>query len=284
MIPGFRNPKNLADAIATLTGEPTWRPVAGGTDVLVQLHFGRSRSEGFVNLWGLLPRHIEERGDEIHLGAGVTCGELAESPLVKAQLPALWEAARTMGSPQVRNRATLGGNAGNASPAADMVPALIVDDARVLVRNANDERAVSLCRLFTGPGATVLEPGDIIVGFIVTKPKAPSYARFDKLGFRQAQVIAAVNFSIRATGTQGAIDTVRITWGSVAPTPVRSHGVEGILAGATLSDTSIAAAVEAVGTDISPIDDHRASAAYRLTVARSFLRRALKECQSWLST
>ena len=142
MIPGFRNPKNLADAIATLTDLPTWRPVTGGTDALVQLHFGRSRCEGFVNLWGLVPRHVEERDDEIHLGAGVTCTLLAESPLVKAQLPALWEAARTMGSPQVRNRATLGGNAGNASPAADMVPTLIVDDARVVIRNADGELAI----------------------------------------------------------------------------------------------------------------------------------------------
>jgi CO/xanthine dehydrogenase FAD-binding subunit len=284
MHPGFRNPKTLADAIAILSDNPTWRPVAGGTDVLVQVHFGRLKSEGFVNVWGLVPRHIDERADGLHLGAGVTCTALADSPLVRSQLPALWEAARTMGSPQIRNRATLGGNAGNASPAADMVTALMVDEARVLVRNATGEVVVPLHRFFTAPGTTVLKPGDLVIELIVPKPPTASYVRFDKLGFRQAQVIAAVNFAVRATGASGAIDRIRITWGSVAPTPVRSHSVEGLLAGVTLSDTCIVEAVDALPSDISPIDDHRASAAYRTCVAKSFLRRALKECQTWLST
>ncbi len=281
---GYRNARNLPDAVAALTDLPAWKPVAGGTDVLVQIQMARSRAEGFVNLWGLLPRHIEERGEEIRIGAGVTCTDVERSELVRATLLPLWEASRTMGSPQIRNRATLGGNIGNASPAADMAAALLVEDARVVIRNAGGDREVPLRHVITGPGATVLEPGDLVIEIIVPKPKGPTYARFDKLGYRQAQVIAAVNFSMRAHGSGGGLDELRITWGSVAPTPVRSPAVEGVLRGAALTDHLIADAVEAVSTDIAPIDDHRGTAAYRTAVAKSFLRRGLKECQQWLST
>jgi CO/xanthine dehydrogenase FAD-binding subunit len=281
---GYRSVPNLADAVAALTDLPTWKPVAGGTDVLVQLQAHRSRAEGYVNLWGLLPRHIEEAGGEIRIGAGVTCTDVERSPLVRQLLPPLWEASRTMGSPQVRNRATLGGNVVNASPAADMAAALLVDDARAVIRNAGGDRAESLRHLLVGPGVTTLEPGDLLVELLVPKPEANSFTRFDKLGFRRAQVISAVNFSMRACSSAGVIDDIRISWGSVAPTPVRAPAVEGILTGATLSDRLIDDAVDAAPADIAPIDDHRASATYRTAVARSFLRRALLECQQWLST
>jgi len=281
---GYRNARNLADAVAALTDLPTWKPVAGGTDVLVQVQMGRSRAEGFVNLLGLLPRHIEDRGKEIRIGAGVTCTEVERSELLRETLYPLWQAARTMGSPQIRNRATLGGNIGNASPAADMTAALLVDDARVVIRNADGDLAVPLRRVLTGPGVTILKPGDMVIEIVVPKPKGATYARFDKLGYRQAQVIAAVNFSLRARGSNGGIDDLRITWGSVAPTPVRSPAVEGVIKGATLTDHLIEDAVAALTTDIAPIDDHRGTATYRTAVARSFLRRGLKECQQWLST
>ncbi|MBI5511844.1 MAG: FAD binding domain-containing protein [Deltaproteobacteria bacterium] len=284
MIRAFANPKDLTDAIRLLTAEPRWRPVAGCTDISVKLRFDRLDADGFVNLWGLLPRHIEERQDEIRIGAGATCAQLAKSALVRAQLPALFEAAATLGSPQIRSRATVGGNVANASPAADLVPALMSDDARVVVQSANGVTTVALHRLFVGPQKTILGPGDLITEIVVPKPAPLSYARFDKLGFRQAQIIAAVNFAIRATGAAGTLDAVRIAWGSVAPTPVRSPAVEDALAGTRLTEADIAAAIDAVAADVRPIDDHRASAAYRLAVARSFLRRALKECQRWLST
>lgn len=284
MPPALRTARDLADAIAALSDAPTWKPVCGGTDLLVQMHFGRLKVDGVVDIWGLLSREIEQRGDGIHLGAGVTCAQLARSPLIRDHLPALWEAARTMGSPQIRNRATLGGNIGNASPAADMVPALMVDEAEVVIRNASGDVRMPLHRVFEGPGRTVLEPGDLVVEIVVPAPPEPSYARFDKLGFRQAQVIAAVNMSIRATGEGGGLDAVRVAWGSVAPTPVRSPAVEGILMGAALTDRTIAGAVDAISSDIAPIDDHRASAAYRLAVAQSFLGRALEECRRWQSS
>lgn len=284
MPPTLRAASSLADAIAILTDAPTWKPVSGGTDVLVQMHFGRLHADGYVDVWGLLPAQIEHSHDGIHLGAGVTCATLARSTLVRDRLPALWQAARTMGSPQIRNRATLGGNVGNASPAADMVPALMVDEAEAVIRNASSDTRLPLHRVFVGPGRTILEPGDLVTEIFVPTPPERSYSRFDKLGFRRAQVIAAVNMSIRATSTNGSLDTVRVSWGSVAPTPVRSPAVETVLNGAALTDETIASALEAVGSDIAPIDDHRASAAYRLAVAKSFLRRALQECSQWQST
>jgi carbon-monoxide dehydrogenase medium subunit len=281
---GFRNAANLADAIDTLTDLATWKAVCGGTDVLVQLGMGRMAADGFVNLWGVLPQHIEASGSDIRIGAGASCTALARSTLIRDALFPLWEAARTMGSTQIRNRATLGGNIGNASPAADMVAALMVDDARVVIRNAEGDRTMPLHRLFVGPGQTILEPGELVIELIVPRPPDSSYSRFDKLGFRQAQVIAAVNFAIRITGRSGGIDEVRITWGSVAPTPVRSHAVEGVLRGTALAPHTIAAALDALASDVSPIDDHRSSAAYRMAVARGFLRRALEECTSWITS
>jgi CO/xanthine dehydrogenase FAD-binding subunit len=153
-----------------------------------------------------------------------------------------------------------------------------------VVRNAAGDCAVPLRRLLTGPGATTLKPGDLVVELIIAKPWAKSYARFDKLGFRQAQVIAAVNFSFRARGRPGQIDEARVSWGSVAPTPVRSTAVEKVLSGARMGEDTIERAVAALPDDISPIDDHRASAAYRMAVARSYLKRALQEYQRWQST
>ncbi|OGR09240.1 MAG: hypothetical protein A2341_18270 [Deltaproteobacteria bacterium RIFOXYB12_FULL_58_9] len=281
---GFRNAKNLADAIAALTDLPHWRPVCGGTDLLVQVSMGRSHAAGFVDIWGSLPRHIEARGKVIHIGAGTTCSDVAHSPLIRELLPPLWEAARTMGSPLIRNRATLGGNIGNASPAADMVAAMVVEETRAIVRGASGDRTVPLTKLMLGPGKTKLAPGELVVELMVPKPSSSTYCRFDKLGFRKAQVIAAVNFAIRVTGKNGGIDDIRISWGSVAPTAVRSHTIEDMLRGVALTEHSIDEAVAAVSNDISPIDDHRGSAAYRLAVARSFLRRALEECATWLSS
>ena len=278
----FFTPESLSHASQLLRENPNAIPIAGGTDILVQMNVDRIAPEGFVNIWPLLNRKITKTDDGIILGAGVSAAQIAKSALIKKWHLPLWEAARTMGSPQVLNRATLGGNLGNASPAADMIPAMMVDDARVTLQNGDKERTLGLHTVFTGPGRTVLKKGELAKEFFLPRPAKNSYCRFDRLGYRQAQVIAILNFSIRAIIHNGAVEDIRITWGSVAPKPVRSPAIEGILKGTSLNEHTIELAIEALTSDISPIDDHRGSRAYRLSVARSYLRRALKELQQCL--
>lgn len=277
----FVEPKSLEHALELLDQNLELLPLSGGTDLVLKLH-ATGQTKPVLHVWNILPNKITDKGSTISIGAGVTAKAIASADLVQTHLFPLWEAARTLGSPQIRNRATLGGNIANASPAADMAVAALLDNATVKVQSKAATRSLLLKDLFVGPGRLALFPGELITECIFEKPPA-SYSRFDKLGVRHANVIAFVNFAIRAEKQGEMLKGVRVAWGSVAPTPVRSLAVEQTLEQSSLTSAELDTAVAAVKNDISPIDDHRASAQYRMAVAQSYLRRALLECQTWLA-
>jgi len=273
-------PRDLDDAVALLAADPGARPLAGGTDLVVQLRDGRRRAETLVDLTRLPLKGIEADADgSLRIGAATSMAAIARDPLVRRGWPALAESAGLVGAWPIQCRATLGGNLANASPAADTVPALLVADAVVEIASPTGHRRVAVVELFRGPGQTVLEPGDLLVAVILPPPPSGRVIeRFTKVGPRPEQIIAVVSLAARAAvDANGVLHGVRLALGAVAPTPVRARSAEAALEGRRLDETAARAAQEVLQRDIAPIDDVRAPASYRRMTAAVLLDRFLAE-------
>lgn len=263
----LRQPRTLGEALRLLRDEGPLVPLAGCTDLYVGFHFGTIAERRFLDLSGLPAlRGIRARGDALAIGALTTYTELIRSPLVRRRLPILAEAARWVGSPQIQNRGTIGGNLANASPAGDTLPVLAVAEAVIVLRSVDGERRVPFDSFYTGYRRTAMRADELIVS--VEAPPVEGRQWFRKVGTRAAQAISKVVVAaVRA-------DHPRIALGSVAPTVVRARRTEAILAdGGTLAD-----AQAALRDEIQPIDDLRSTAAYRRQVSANLL------AQFWTET
>ena len=255
-------PRSLDEALRLLRSFGPLVPLAGCTDVYVQLHFRTRTDTRFMDLWGLDElRGVSALGDGLRIGALATYTELVASPLVRQRLPMLAAAAREIGGAQIQNRGTLGGNLANASPAGDTLPVLLVADATVVLRSAGAERRVGAREFFVGYRKTGLRPDELIVA--VEVPAVAGRQWFRKVGTRAAQAIS----KIVAAGVRGD-GTARLAMGSVAATPVRLPSVE-----QTLARGDLDAVPDALARDIEPIDDVRSTAEYRRRVAGNLVRR-----------
>lgn len=252
---------SLDHALGVLKAEPR-TPLAGTTDLYVELNFGTLKPRAFLDIWAVDQlRGITLRGDTLVIGALATFTSLIRSPLVQARLPMLVEAARLVGGIQIQNRGTLGGNIANASPAGDSLPVLAAVDAVLVLRSHDAERRVPFTGFYTGYRRSVLRPDELIVA--VEVPPVEGRQFFRKVGTRAALAISKIVMA----GVNGA--TPRIGFGSVAPTVVRVRKTEAALA----SGTHIEDAVCILEQEIVPIDDLRSSAHYRRRVAGNLLRR-----------
>jgi xanthine dehydrogenase small subunit len=254
-------PRSLDDALGMLRQHGPLVPLAGCTDVFVQLQFGTQPARRFLNLWGLdeLRGIRAMEGGGLRLGALATYTELAQSELVRQRLPMLVSASLEVGGVQIQNRGTLGGNIANGSPAGDSLPVLAAADAVVVLRSLDGERRVPFNELYTGYRATVIRPDELIMA--VEVPPVEGAQWFRKVGTRAAQAISKVVMAaVRAPRP-------RVSLGSVAATVVRLPRTEDALA----SGASIAEAQEVLQQEIRPIDDVRSTAAYRLRVAANLL-------------
>jgi CO/xanthine dehydrogenase FAD-binding subunit len=264
----FLRPASWEDALAAKTAHPSAVPVAGGTDVLVELNFDRRRPEALLDLNRV--RELDDwsiGGDAISLGAGLTYTRIINE--LRDQLPGLAVASRTVGSPQIRNRGTVGGNLGSASPAGDTHPVLLALNASVEVASAEAVRWLPIDDFYVGVKRSALGPGELIRS--VALPLATGPCHFAKIGTRNAMVIAVCSFSV-ALHTRSR--TVRTGIGSAAPTPVRAPAAEELLAGelaaaglwesrGEVSGALVERFGELVADAASPIDDVRGTAAYR---------------------
>ncbi len=274
-------PATLAEALEIRATHPGALPIAGGTDVMVEMNAGHLRPEAVIDL-SRAPelRTWSQRDGVLTLGAGVTYARiLRELP----EMRALAQASRSVGSPQIRNRGTVGGNLGTASPAGDCLPVLAVHDAEVVVASAGrGERAVPWRDFLVGVKRTALEPDELIVGARWPVLRGPQ--SFSKVGTRNAMVISVASLCLALDeGTR----TVRVALGSVAPTVVRAADAEAFLAAAleragvwddppaALDRDVVEAFGELVVAAASPIDDVRGSAAYRRHAVAVLARRAL---------
>jgi xanthine dehydrogenase small subunit len=260
-------PRSLDEALRMLRDEGPLVPLAGCTDVYVGLHFGSVSEQRFLDLQGLRAlRGIRLRGETLVLGALNTYSELIASSLVCKRLPMLVEAARVVGSPQIQNRGTLGGNVANASPAGDTLPVLAVADAVVVLRSLSGERHVPFGSFYTAYRKTVRRSDELITAIEV--PRVEGCQWFRKVGTRAAQAISKVVMA----GVRSSQPCIAL--GSVAATVVRVPRTEALLA----AGGTLAQAQAALGDEIQPIDDVRSTAAYRRRVAANLL------AQFWADT
>jgi xanthine dehydrogenase small subunit len=281
--PPVVSPGSLADAYAVLAEGPA-RPIAGGTDLMVALtgELG-DPPDRIVDLWKLDDlRGIALDGDAIVLGALTTYTEIRRSPLCREHLPALVDAASTIGAVQIQNRGTIGGNVVNASPAGDTLPVLLVLDASFACGSARGERMVPATAFWPAYRQTALEPDELLVRIRIPIA-AGRETRFRKVGTRRAQSISKVvmALSFRDAGPAAPWTDVRLALGSVAPTPIRAHATEAALEGRPPTPETADRATEVLAAELHPIDDVRSTAEYRRLVAARVLHRLIREVGGW---
>jgi CO/xanthine dehydrogenase FAD-binding subunit len=256
-------PRSLDEACRLKAEVPAARFVQGGTDVLVELNFDRSRPPALINLNEVAElRGWHEDNGSLVLGAGLTYAE-AMQPELADRLPALAEASRTVGSPQIRNRGTLGGNLGTASPAGDSLPPMLVDGATIEIASVRGTREVELADFLVGPKRNALEPDEIVVSVRL----APSGVRqtFMKIGPRNAMVIAVCSLALSVDRERGEL---RAAYGSAGP----------VVALVTAGLDDVDSFPDTVAEACSPIDDVRGTAVYRRHALRVLAARALERC------
>ena len=219
---------------------------------------------------------IRETADSLWIGPLVTHRELMDSPVMNKKTAALCLAASEVGSPQIRNAGTVGGNIGNASPAADTVPALLALDAKVQLNSANGAENLPLDKVFVGPGRTCLKPGQYIAGIHVSPVTAGEGAAFAKFGKRKALACSIVNGAAWVRVQGGVITAARIALGSVGPTPVRLYDTEKWLVGRKPEPAVFAEAGLQAEQSVRPIDDVRCTATHRGKLARVTVQRCLE--------
>lgn len=277
---------SLQQAVQISGENPGCYFIAGGTDLMVKLKEKLIDPAVIVDISRLEElRGIKWNNGRLTIGAAVTHTEIYESAVIKQYVPALAKAAGLVGSPQIRNQGTVGGNIGNASPAADTVPVLLAYGAQVRVATGSGFKEIELDHLFTGPGRTVLQPGEIITEIILPVRQSGQGGGFQKLGKRKALSIAVVNAAawLQIDDSSGKVAGVRLALGSVAATVMRATAAEDILLGQVITEPLIQQVAEQVSKAVRPIDDVRSEAVYRQQTAGILMKRALEEAWAEIS-
>ncbi|MBI4527448.1 MAG: xanthine dehydrogenase family protein subunit M [Deltaproteobacteria bacterium] len=283
MLPEFElvQPENLNEATDILLdlGEKACL-LAGGTDVFTAMREKGFEPEVLVDLKTIKElRGIGPAGDHrVSIGATTNLREVETSNLVREVCPVLAETVGKIGSIQVRNRGTIGGNLGNGSPAADSAVALLILDAEVELESSAGRRTVPIESFFIGPGETAIKRGEILRRVFVNAIKPATSAVFLKYGPRQAMDCAIVSVAVALTfDPSGGCQRARVALGAVAPTPIRARQTEALLMGGEITQERLEKALEAARAEARPISDIRASAGYRSHLVEVLVKRAVKK-------
>ncbi len=253
--------------------------LAGGTDLMVQLRNRATVPDLVVDISRITAlQRIERMGNEIRIGPIVTHTMLASSDLIREYTGVLSEAAKTVGSPQIRNMGTLGGNIVNASPAADTIPALVILEADLILTGPSGERQLPVTDFFTGPYKTVIAPDEILMGIVVPLPPRSGRAVFLKLARRKALAIARMNLAcmLYYNRQKEVFEWVRLCVGSSTPRPVRMTAAERALIGQPFSDKVLQSAGKAAAEQMVQLSGLRSSTAYKKPVVGDLIIRAVK--------
>jgi CO/xanthine dehydrogenase FAD-binding subunit len=275
----FLQPTTWAEALAMKAAHPEALPIAGGTDVMVEINFDRSRPAACIDLTRIA--ELAEWGMEdglLRVGAAVTYTRLMDE--LGGRLPGLAKASRTVGSPQIRNRGTVGGNLGSASPAGDAHPPLLASQASVELASISGTRRIAARDFFIGPKRNAMRGDELIAAFLIAPAQGPQ--QFSKVGTRNAMVIAVCSFALAVDPERRRIGT---GIGSAAPTPVTADDAERFLEGvlderglwdkpAAVEESALTRFGELVAAAARPIDDVRGTAAYRRLALAVMARRS----------
>ncbi|MCY3926543.1 MAG: xanthine dehydrogenase family protein subunit M [bacterium] len=270
---------SVAEAAALLAGDPGARVFAGATDLVPQMRAGRPEPTVAIDL-KKIPRltDVSLHSGTWRIGAAAPTADLTGNAELAADLPGLVYAGGLIGSDQIQNRASLGGNLCNASPAADSVPSLVVNEARAVLAGPDGERTVAVLDVPTGPGRTSLAPGEFVVEFLIDRPPARTSDAYLRLIPRTEMDIAIVGAAARVSlDAGGKCSAASVALGAVAPTVVLVPAAAEALVGGPITDDALAAVAAACAEAADPIDDKRGTVAYRRQVAGVLAKRAVAE-------
>ena len=274
-VPDYRltTPGSLEAALSLLADEPgVWKPFAGGTDLMVLLEAGKLTHRNYINIWRLDElRGINANNDHVTLGALTTYTDVQANPILQSEFPMLCQAASETGGLAIQNRGTLGGNIVNASPAADSPPALLAYDAEVELVSTQGSRWLPYQGFHTGYKQMLIRPDELLTRIRLPRNTTGATHYYRKVGTRKAQAISKVCFAAVGRTSNGRIEDARVVVGSVAPIVVRCLQTESALRDQKPDPVTMQSAQASLLREISPIDDIRSTANYRLHVTLNLL-------------
>lgn len=284
----FFAPRKIEEALEILSkyGKEI-KVIAGGTDLLIQYYDRLYEVNGWLDLKNIKElKDIRINKNKIEIGAMVSHAQLEKSEDIKEYFPVLNQAAADIGSPQIRNRGTIGGNIVNASPAGDLLAPLIAYKAKFKLLSIQGEKIVPAEEFFIGPKKTILEPAQLLTQIILPLPSERTYGCWIKIGKRKALIIATITLAlvVEMAEDNKNVKDVRTCLGSVAPTPIEIEEIREKMIGKKFSELDFNQLGQIVEDKISPIDDIRGTREYRKDVAKNIMINALKEIDSaWRS-
>ena len=275
----YIRPGKMDDAIAALKDMDNPYLLAGGTDLLIAMKTKAVKPKCLIDMKGIPGIDGIEYDNGFKLGALTTVRDVEVSALIREKIPALSEAAATLGSIQIRNRATIGGNLCHGSPAADMAVILLAMNCEVAIASEKGEKTIGLDQFFTGPNSTVLGKHEVLSQIIIPKKMEQFKGVYLKHGPRKAMDIGIVNIAIvlDADFNNRLCNQVMIALGAVAPTPIRAKKAEALLKGQELKPDLIYKAAEAASKEAKPITDFRATAGYRQDLVKSLVVKGIQQ-------
>jgi carbon-monoxide dehydrogenase medium subunit len=269
----------MEDAIAALQANDEPYLLAGGTDLLIAMKTKAVKPKCLIDLKGIPGIDSIEYDNGFKIGALTTVRDIEVSPLIRQKIPVLSEAAETLGSIQIRNRATIGGNLCHGSPAADMAAILLAMNCEVTIASDKGEKTVGLDQFFTGPNSTILGKDEMLSQIIIPQKMEQFKGVYLKHGPRKAMDIGIVNIAILLDGDfkSGLCNQAMIALGAVAPTPIRAKKAEALLKGKELKPDLIHKAAAAASNEAKPITDFRATAGYRNDLVESLVAKGIQQ-------
>lgn len=270
-------PKSLKEALTMMADHPEAVPLAGGTDLLIQLKERRRSARTLISLKRIPEIHQSTDNGKLTIGAGMTLRQIAAHPRIRQDYIALTMAAGLIGSFQIRNVATIGGNLCNAAPSADTAPPLLALGAQVILVGSSGERVLPIEAFFQGPGSTALGPSELLKEIIVSEPAKGMGSFYLRFTPRRLMDIALAGAAATVTlHKDGTVKEARLALGAVAPTPMRALEAEKLLLGRLPTDDLLCEVASLAAQEAQPIDDQRASAEYRKHLVSVLIPRVLR--------
>ncbi len=276
----YKKAQSVEDAVKLLAADPGSRLIAGGTDVLIRLHGGSKEYRSLVDINGLTElKTISETTDgTVRIGSMATFSEIMDSNIINRCVPVIAEAVGTVGGPQLRNMATIGGNICNGAVSADSAGALLVLEADLEIRGVNGERRVPVIGFHQGPGRVALGQGDLLVAFHIRPENYKGFgAAYYKYAMRDAMDIATIGCTAAACLDGDKIEQLRLAFTVAAPKPIRCEHAEKAAAGKPFSKKTLEAISDQVEKDVNPRDSWRATKAFRLHVIHTLTKRVVRQ-------